>query len=95
MLFPLLFCKQQCNFLEGECISLLTVSHLACYQISNPIQVWSWLEQAECIGEGLGETLLVDRFAGEGGSLGPSEFTAPAPCLASALVTLPLATGHP
>lgn len=66
MLFPLLFCKQQCNFLEGECISLLTVSHLACYQISNPIQVWSWLEQAECIGEGLGETLLVDRFAGGG-----------------------------
>lgn len=62
MLFPLLFCKQQCNFLEGECISLLTLSHLACYQISNPIQVWSWLEQAECIGEGLGGTLLVDRF---------------------------------
>ena len=44
--------KQQYNFLGSECISVLTPSRLASDQISNLIQVWSWLEQGERAGEG-------------------------------------------
>lgn len=45
--------KQQSNFLGSEGISLLTPSHLASYQISDPIQAWSWLEQGEWAEAGL------------------------------------------
>lgn len=67
--------KQQCSFLGSKCISLLTPSLLASYQISNPIQVWSWLERGGWAG-GWGEPS--DQQVGRG-SPSPSSFTPPHP----------------